>query len=56
MSESPVETIDPNFVALDVEQGLLGDDGDGTVDGTHPTDLGFHRQAQALLPVVRSLL
>ena len=24
---------------------LLGDDRDDTVDGSHPTDLGFRRQA-----------
>jgi hypothetical protein len=24
---------------------LLGDDGEATVDGSHPTDLGFERQA-----------
>jgi lysophospholipase L1-like esterase len=26
---------------------LIGDDGEGTVDGSHPTDLGFLRQADA---------
>ncbi|MEW6752364.1 MAG: SGNH/GDSL hydrolase family protein, partial [Candidatus Latescibacterota bacterium] len=35
--------------------GLLGEDGEATVDGSHPTDLGFHRQATALLPLLRSL-
>jgi hypothetical protein len=34
---------------------LLGDDHEATVDGTHPTDLGFHRMAKALEPVVRGL-
>jgi lysophospholipase L1-like esterase len=37
---------------------LLGDDGEATVDGSHPTDLGFVRQAEAfarvLEPVLRS--
>ena len=33
--------------------GLLGDDGEGTVDGSHPTDLGFMRQADALEPPIR---
>lgn len=36
---------------------LLGDDGEGTVDSSHPTDLGFQRQAAlfeaALRPLVR---
>ena len=35
---------------------LLGSDGDATVDGTHPTDLGFHRIADALEPVLRRAL
>jgi len=35
---------------------LLGDDGEATVDGTHPTDLGFLRIAQAIEPVLRSAL
>lgn len=35
---------------------LLGDDGLGTVDGTHPTDLGFLRQAIALEPAIRKVL
>lgn len=32
---------------------LIGDDGEGTVDGVHLSDLGMLRQAQALLPVVK---
>lgn len=35
---------------------LLGDDGEGTVDGVHPTDLGFMRMAQTIGPVLESLL
>ena len=42
---------------LEGEQ-LLGDDGEGTVDSSHPTDLGFMRQAvafrQALEPILES--
>jgi hypothetical protein len=37
-------------------EGLLGDDDDGTVDSSHPTDLGFSRYAAALEPVLRPLL
>jgi len=37
-------------------RGLLGDDGQGAVDGTHPTDLGFYRFAEALAPVLRKIL
>lgn len=35
---------------------LLGNDGEATVDGTHPTDLGFMRMAEALAPVLRKIL
>ena len=33
---------------------LLGSDGEGTVDSSHPNDLGFVRQADAFEPVLRS--
>ena len=36
--------------------GLLGDDGEATVDGTHPTDLGFYRMAQAMCPLLHSII
>ena len=35
---------------------LLGDDGEGTVDGVHPTDLGFTRIAAAIAPVLSAAL
>ena len=35
---------------------LLGDDGEGTVDSSHPTDLGFVRQADAFEKVLRPIL
>lgn len=35
---------------------LLGDDGEGTVDGSHPTDLGFLRQADAMTEVLGKVL
>lgn len=37
-------------------EALLGDDGEGTVDGVHPTDVGFARMAQVLLPALQPLL
>jgi len=37
-------------------KGLLGNDGDATVDGVHPTDLGFYRFADALEPLLRRIL
>lgn len=35
---------------------LLGGDGEDTVDGTHPTDLGFHRMAVGMEPILRAAL
>jgi lysophospholipase L1-like esterase len=35
---------------------LLGSDGEGTVDGVHPTDLGFLRMSESLTPVIRKAL
>lgn len=35
---------------------LTGDDGEGTVDGSHPTDLGSVRYADQLEPVLRKVL
>jgi hypothetical protein len=37
-------------------EGLLGEDNEGTVDSSHPTDLGFLRQADAFEPVLRQAL
>ncbi len=35
---------------------LFGDDGEGSVDGSHPTDLGFMRQAEIFAQVLGPLL
>jgi len=35
---------------------LLGKDGDATTDGSHPNDLGFMRQADAMEPALRKAL
>lgn len=35
---------------------LLGHDGESSVDGTHPTDLGFDRMLQVIEPVVGAVL
>lgn len=35
---------------------LIGGDGEGTVDGTHPTDLGFMRMADAIEPALSRAL
>ena len=35
---------------------LLGEDTEGTTDGSHPNDLGFFRQADAFEPVLRQAL
>lgn len=45
----------PNIFYL-TGNDLLGDDGEGTVDGSHPTDLGFMRQAAEFEKVLRPLL
>jgi lysophospholipase L1-like esterase len=37
-------------------ENLLGNDSEATVDGTHPTDLGFLRMADAIEPVLRRIL
>lgn len=36
--------------------GLLGDDDEGTTDGSHPSDLGMMRQADAVAGALRPLL
>ena len=36
--------------------GLVGDDGEATVDGSHPTDLGLCRMTRTFVPVLRRLL
>jgi len=46
---------DNNLYYIKAEE-LLGDDGEGTVDGTHPTDLGFLRMSEAVVRVVEPLL
>jgi lysophospholipase L1-like esterase len=37
-------------------ESLLGSDGEATVDGIHPTDLGFMRMADALEPMLRQVV
>ena len=35
---------------------LIGDDGEGTVDGVHLNDLGMERQARVLFPIISKVL
>lgn len=35
---------------------LIGRDGEGTVDGIHPTDLGLMRLAETMQPALESIL
>tara|TARA_B110000483_G_scaffold69327_1_gene86565 strand:- start:107 stop:598 length:492 start_codon:yes stop_codon:yes gene_type:complete len=35
---------------------LLGNDSEGTADGSHPSDLGFWRQAKVFEPILRQAL
>jgi len=37
-------------------KGMLGDDGEGTVDGVHPNDLGMMRQADVFVEFLRPIL
>ncbi len=37
-------------------EALLGSDGEGTIDSSHPTDLGYQRQADAFAPVLQGIL
>lgn len=46
---------DENVYYLEGEH-LLGDDNEGTVDSSHPTDLGFMRQADAFADALAPLL
>ena len=46
---------DPN-IHIVPGHDLMGFDGEGTVDGCHPNDLGMMRQAQVLIPVLEKLV
>ena len=37
-------------------EGMLGEDGEGTVDGLHPNDLGMMREAQTVEKALRGIL
>ena len=37
-------------------ESLLGEDRDDTTDGSHPSDLGFQRHADAFEPELRKIL
>lgn len=49
------ESGDENLYYIPGED-LIGDDGEGTVDSSHPTDLGFLRQSEAFAKVLRPIL
>lgn len=38
------------------ENNFLGHDHEGSIDGTHPNDLGFDRMINAVLPEIKSIL
>lgn len=46
---------DPHLFLIGAE-GLMGDDHEGTIDGTHPNDLGFDRMIQKILPATKNIL
>ena len=37
-------------------KGIIGEDGEGTVDGVHLTDLGFYRMANAIKKKLQTIL
>lgn len=41
---------------LITSEGFLGEDHEGTIDGTHPNDLGFDRMVEKLKPIVMAIL
>lgn len=56
--EKHIQTLmrnDDNLYFLNGE-GLLGEDHEGTIDGTHPNDLGFERMTQKIQPVLKNIL
>ena len=53
------DVLDRRFIDLRPGSGgqrLLGEDAEGATDGSHPSDLGFVRQADAFEPVLRQAL
>jgi hypothetical protein len=53
--ETLISSGDRNLHYLE-HDGLLGDDNEGTVDSSHPTDLGFMRMVDVVEPVLRRLI
>jgi hypothetical protein len=47
----PAKTVEEKLFYVSAPS-LLGNDGEATVEGTHPTDLGFVRMADAIEPVM----
>jgi lysophospholipase L1-like esterase len=43
-------------ISLVPASDLIGHDGEGTVDGVHPNDLGFLRMADAIEPHLRKAI
>ena len=58
LKKAYAELTDAGVVNLYYMDGdyLLGDDGEGATDGSHPSDLGMIRYADAYEPVLRSIL
>lgn len=50
-----LQQTDPHLYLLDAA-GIMGDDHEGTIDGTHPNDLGFERMIQKILPYSKNIL
>ena len=54
--ENALERGDRNVYLIDGPTLMAIAGNEGTVDGTHPTDLGFFSMAQALIPVLKEIL
>ncbi|PCJ60600.1 MAG: hypothetical protein COA79_08500 [Planctomycetota bacterium] len=51
-----VDSGDENLYLLDGSTLIGPDDFEATVDGVHPTDLGFNLMAQGMIPKIKSIL
>ena len=54
--ENALDGGDKNVYMISGRELMLLAQNDGTVDGVHPTDLGFYSMAQALMPIIERIL
>lgn len=51
-----IEKGDKKVYFIDGKTLMKNTNGDGTVDGSHPTDFGFYAMAKAIIPVIKKIL